>query len=154
MPSNGGEFSGWLDHIARQRVRKCVKIWKLFRIKRSTLEAAHAHLHDVRTINKYPKIPLERTTRLARSRSPIIHIDRIRAEDTTRWALSARPIKRRGPIDVWAQVGGTSSSVPRAIITEPTQSAPTEPKNCSSCIALRCWTNFITKTSTSMGPRR
>ena len=28
---------------------KMCKIWKLFRIKRSALEAAHAHLHDVRT---------------------------------------------------------------------------------------------------------
>ena len=26
MPSNGGEFSGWLDHVARQRVRKYLEI--------------------------------------------------------------------------------------------------------------------------------
>ena len=65
MPSNGGEFSGWLDRSARGSV--CENV--VFRIKRSALEAAHAHLHDVR---RRHEIPLERTTRLARSRSPII----------------------------------------------------------------------------------
>ena len=54
MPPNGGEFSGWLDRSTHiERVWKCVKIWKLFRVKRSALEAAHAHLHDVRRRHIY-----------------------------------------------------------------------------------------------------
>ena len=55
MPSNGGEFCSWLVRSA------CVKMY------RSAYKAAHAHLHDVPTINR----PVA-TTRLARSPSPIM----------------------------------------------------------------------------------
>ena len=38
-----------LEAVQRRSCENVKNIWKLFRLKRSALEAAHAHLHDVRT---------------------------------------------------------------------------------------------------------
>ena len=54
MPSNGGEFSGWLDrsaHIARQRVKMRKNLEMCDFGKKEACKKPH--LHDVPTDDKY-----------------------------------------------------------------------------------------------------